>query len=277
MKHLLNFYCLLTLLLIAFPTSGQQLPEGAMPSRLLTSEKVPYNYREQLQITGLSVDLLRLMYGALPAPIELMPWPRALDTATKTPNVLIFTMAKSQQRLAQGFTFIGPVSTRYHWLYSTDAQLKGKLTLQHVIDKKLLVAGLRGGWLSAALQSQGVRLEQVGDYQQGVQMLLKQRAKFWLSTELEELAFATTQPDPLPLYPVLLIGCSANYLGLSPGSSTELQTDLRQRFDALSQHPDLSTLLTKWQLKLQQPLMYSRSTGFYLPEAGLTSCTPLPV
>lgn len=245
------------------------------PIRLLTSEKMPYNYREELQITGLSVDLLRLMYGALPATIELMPWPRAFDTATKQPNVLIFTMAKNRQRIAQGFRFIGPVSTRYHWLYSTDPHIKGQLTLAEVIAKKMLVAGLRGGWLSESLQAQGVRLERVGDYQQGMQMLLRQRATLWLSTELEERSLPAARTSEIPLYPVLLLGCSANYLALSPGSSDALLADVTQRFQQLSQQPAFTAMLARWQHKLQVPLLFTPALGFHLAEDGLATCQPL--
>ena len=50
--------------------------------RLLTSEKIPFNYVENQQISGISIDMLQLLFdGKLPAPVELMPWPRAYATA----------------------------------------------------------------------------------------------------------------------------------------------------------------------------------------------------
>ncbi|WP_337843417.1 hypothetical protein [Rheinheimera sp.] len=247
---------------------------SAVPERLLTSEKRPYNYLNHQSVTGLTIDVLHTMYPQqLPAAVELMPWPRALHTALHTPNVLLFTMGKTALRQQQGFHFIGPVSRREHWLYSAEPGFKPLLSLEQLKSRKLLIVGLRAGWLSEWLQVQGVALETVGDYEQGMQMLAKGRAQLWLSTELEEQVLRNHSPAGQKLKPVLKLGCSYNYLALSPGSSQALIEETRARFALAIRSPQLQQHRQHWQQELGLALGLSPSAGFYLADEGEAKCT----
>lgn len=242
--------------------------------RLITSEKMPFNYVRDGQVDGLTVDLLKLMLPAETlADIELMPWPRALDTALKHKNVLLFTMGQTAERQRQGFQFIGPVSRRFHILYALNDQVPPIQSLADLKKHRLVVAGLRAGWLSDTLQAAGVQMEQVGDYQQGMQMLMKGRAQLWLSTDLEEPVLQQGKAG-LALTPRWQLFCSENFIGLSPGSDAALATLLQQRFEQAIRSPAGQALVAKWQPQIDRPLQLSPRTGFMLDNPALRACQP---
>jgi len=243
--------------------------------RILTSEKMPFNYVEDQQIKGISVDLLQLLFdGQLPGPVELMPWPRAYDTALQQKNVLLFTMGKTPQRQALGFTFIGPVSRRFHALYATRADLPLVQSFADIKKHRLVVAGLRAGWLSEQFKAAGINIETVGSYQQGMEMLLKNRAQLWLSTDLEEQVLQAQHPDAPALIPVWRLLCSENYFGLSPGSDPALIAQLQQKYRQILQSDQPLALQQKWQTKLALPLEFAASAGFFLKNADILRCIP---
>lgn len=249
--------------------------QDSAPVRILTSEKMPFNYLEGQQISGLSVDLLQLLFdGKLPAPVELMPWPRAYATALEQPNVLLFTMGKTAEREALGFQYIGPVSRRFHSLYAVRSDLPRVQSFADIKKHRLVVAGLRAGWLSEQFKAAGIAIETVGNYQQGMEMLLKNRAQLWLSTDLEEQvlqAQLTTAPALTPVWRVL---CSENYFALSPSSDPALVQRLQQQYQRILRSAQVQPIRQKWQDKLALPLEFSPAAGFYLKDAELLSCKP---
>jgi len=253
----------------------QLLAAEPLQLRLLTSEKKPFNYLENQQITGISVDLLQQLFaGELPAAVELMPWPRAYDTALQQKNVLIFTMGKTAKRQALGFQFIGPVSRRFHNLYAVRTDLPRISSFADIKKHRLVVAGLRAGWLSEQFKAAGINIETVGSYQQGIDMLLKNRAQLWLSTDLEEQVLQTQHPDSPRLSPVWQLMCSENYFGLSPGSDPALVKSLQQKYQQVLRSAATQRLQQKWRQKLKLPLLFDAKAGFYLQDPQLLQCTP---
>lgn len=263
----------LALLAVLYHSSGQS--QGLTPARILTSEKMPFNYLEDKQISGLSVDLLQLLFaGKLPAPVELMPWPRAYATALAQPNVLLFTMGKTAEREALGFQYIGPVSRRFHSLYAVRSDLPPINSFSDIKKHRLVVAGLRAGWLSEQFKAAGIAIETVGSYQQGMDMLLKNRAQLWLSTDLEEQVLQAQLAAAPVLTPVWRVLCSENYFALSPGSNPALVRQLQQKYRDILHSAAPQAVRQKWQTKLALPLEFAPVAGFYLQDAELLRCKP---
>ncbi len=256
--------------------SFQLLCDTVTPLRLLSSEKIPYNYSENEQIQGISIDIVQALLPDQKVAVEteILPWPRAFEIAAKTPELLIFTMGKTAERESMGFSFIGPVSTRQHFLYSIRTDLPVIQSYQDIRRAKLVVAGLRGGWLSSSFKQQGIPVHEVGNYQQGVQMLLLDRAQLWLSTDLEAEMHLKLAQTRVQLHPVWLVRCSGNYLGLSPQTSETTRNKLQQSYKKWSSGPAPTSLLNKWQEKLGFALTFSATTGFML-QAKNTSACPL--
>lgn len=255
---------------ISFPL----LCDSATALRLLSSEKIPYNYSEHGQVRGISIDIVQALLPKqqVANETEMLPWPRAFEIATKTPELLIFTMGKTPEREQQGFRFIGPFSTRQHLLYSTRTDLPEIRSYEDIRRAKLIVAGLRGGWLSASFKQQGIPVHEVGNYQQGVQMLLLNRAQLWLSTDLEAEMHLKLAQTNVALHPVWLVRCSGNYLGLSPGTSETTRQNLQQAYEKWRSGKSPKQLQAKWQKELGFPISFSAATGFMLRAKQSSVC-----
>ncbi|RVU40440.1 transporter substrate-binding domain-containing protein [Rheinheimera riviphila] len=239
----------------------------------ISSEKRPYNFMLDGQVVGMSVDIVHaILPQQPPLPVELMPWPRAFDTALKTPEVLIFTMGKTKQRQQQGFVFIGPLSTRNHALYAFDPKLKSLQSLADVQRRRLVVVGLRGGWLSAEIRRQGVDVQEVGDYQQALQMLLHGRAHLWLSNDLEVGVHLKQAGHQQPLTLALPLRCSENFLALSPGTAKTTVTKLQQAYVNWSQGKAPAKLAQYWQQQLALPIRFYPQHGFVAGAAPAQKC-----
>lgn len=264
---------ILSVVFLILSFAGQA--DDPVPSRILTSEKMPFNYVENEQISGLTIDLVTLLFEQqLPKDIELMPWPRAYATALEQKNVLIFTMGRTPEREAAGFRYIGPVSRRFHALYAVRSDLPPIHNFADIRKHRLVVAGLRAGWLSEQFQAAGIKIDAVGNYQQGMDMLLKNRAQLWLSTDLEEQVLQAQHVDAPQLKPVWRIMCSENYLALSPGSDEVLFQHLQTKYRRLMQSTAPQTVAAKWRAKLNLPLIYRPSSGFYMDDPALLKCVP---
>lgn len=230
--------------------------------RVMSSEKMPYNFTENQQFVGLTVDVIKDLLAPLSPKIEVMPWPRAFEIAKNTPNVLLFTMGKTKQRLAQGFMYIGPVSTRQLAFYTLKDELTGLASLDEIRQKKLVIVGLRGGWSSAQLKQQGIEILEVGDYHQGILMLLRNRAQLWVSTDLEAGMHLKQTGEMAELKIALPIQCAENYLTLSPGSDPALYQQLQKQYVAWATSKKPAAIAKKWQAYLGLPLRFAKKRGF---------------
>lgn len=78
----------------------------------LTEQYYPFNYLEGETVTGISAELLRMIWkelGITSASIELMPWARAYDRIQHTPGTVLFSMARTPER-ERLFKWAGPIT-----------------------------------------------------------------------------------------------------------------------------------------------------------------------
>lgn len=78
----------------------------------LTEESPPYNYLENNQLQGLSVELLLKAsdYYLSRKDISLQPWPRAYKATLKGPNTVLFSVTRTAAR-EHLFKWVGPIRT----------------------------------------------------------------------------------------------------------------------------------------------------------------------
>jgi polar amino acid transport system substrate-binding protein len=244
--------------------------------RVISSEKLPYNFTDNNQFVGLTVDVVKDLLAPLSPKIEVMPWPRAFEIAKNTPNILLFTMGKTKQRLEQGFMYIGPVSTRQLAFYTLQDELTKLGSLDEIRQKKLVIVGLRGGWSSAQLKQQGIEILEVGDYRQGILMLLRHRAQLWISTDLESGMHLKQSGEIASLKIALPIQCAENYLALSPGSDPALYQQLQKQYAAWATSKKPAIIAKKWQANLGLPLRFEQKRGFSNSQVVHAECPLQP-
>lgn len=91
----------------------------AQSIRVITEEWPPYNFRENGNPAGLTVEMVEeiLKEADIAARFEFMPWDRAYNTALNTPNTLLFTLARDKGR-EPSFHWLLKVAVREMWFYS---------------------------------------------------------------------------------------------------------------------------------------------------------------
>lgn len=107
----------------------------------MTEDFRPYNYYENGELKGLSVDLLKLLWKELnvkPKRIELLPWARAYSILEKKGNAVLFTTARTQQRETL-FKWVCPISVGTRNVFI--AKKHRKIRLQSFEDAKKFKVG----------------------------------------------------------------------------------------------------------------------------------------
>lgn len=92
---------------------------AADPVRIVTEEFPPYNLTENGKITGFSTQVVEAVLREIdePASIQSMPWARAYGIALNTPNVMIYSIARTAKRETM-FKWVGVVAPSEWILFS---------------------------------------------------------------------------------------------------------------------------------------------------------------
>ena len=87
--------------------------------KVVTEELPPYNYIENKEIKGISTAIVRevLKRSDIDATFKIYPWPRAYKMALNLPNILIYSIAKSEQR-EKLFQWVRPIINYSVYLYA---------------------------------------------------------------------------------------------------------------------------------------------------------------
>ncbi|WP_157496967.1 substrate-binding periplasmic protein [Hahella ganghwensis] len=101
-------------LLLTLSSSGQAA-DPAASLRFITENSPPYNYVDNDQLTGSSVEILEEMFRRIGSrkrrkDIELHPWARGYRTVLNEPNTVLFSTRRSPDR-EDLFRWVGPVAT----------------------------------------------------------------------------------------------------------------------------------------------------------------------
>ncbi|MCP4159338.1 MAG: transporter substrate-binding domain-containing protein [Deltaproteobacteria bacterium] len=128
---------------------------NATEIKIYTNDSIPTNYKENGKLIGTTVDIVEEIqkYLKKDVKIEVYPWARAYALSKKEPNIVIFTAAKTQERLDYGFQYLGPVITRKHTLYMKRGDGFTINTLEDIKNQKLYAGCLLGDWRSKFLKN----------------------------------------------------------------------------------------------------------------------------
>ena len=152
------------------------------PIRIVTQSFAPLQWDNDGKPDGYVAQFIATVFERVKdkvpveaAPVEFMPWKRAMLTARSVPNVLLFSLSRTQEREDQ-FLWLGEVSPYGQFFY----QLKSNPEIAVDTVDELKGTGLRigvqdGGNLHAYLRKTGLdasgQLMPITDYRQGIEML----------------------------------------------------------------------------------------------------------
>ncbi|MDB2705647.1 transporter substrate-binding domain-containing protein [Pseudomonadota bacterium] len=128
--------------------------------RVVTEVYPPYQtIKDDGTYSGIAVEVVRAILDKadVKAKVEILPWARAYKTAQKDPNIIIFSMVKSPERLDK-FNWIGPLYRADQKTYFVALKERKDIVVNHYDDlKKYRICLDLDGWSYELLLKMGFK------------------------------------------------------------------------------------------------------------------------
>ncbi|WFS62020.1 transporter substrate-binding domain-containing protein [Pseudodesulfovibrio thermohalotolerans] len=234
------------LLLPAPALSGLGKPKALEAYTWLTEEYYPFNYTENGRLRGISVDLLRMVWGELnisPKPVESMPWARAYERVQHEAHTVLFSMARTPER-EKLFQWAGPIaSVRFVLIARKDRHIH----LETLDDLEGLTVGtLRKDVLDALLAKYQdiARIQPVVSMDQNINKLMTNRLDMVAYEETSWYKIAARYGfDPDDFETVYVLRETPVYYAFNPATPTNLVNVFQTALDRVKARPEYPALL----------------------------------
>jgi polar amino acid transport system substrate-binding protein len=195
------FICTLFLLLTSKAQSDSpslELASAKQPAltiRAYCEDFNPYSFKENGEITGLSVDLLRAIgkQANIDFKIELVPWKRYLKIVEKTPDTMLFTATRNKNR-EDRFKWVGPIDGRTQKLFKlknlSDSwnieidSTSNKAALESIHKARYPIIAVSGDASERNLQEQGYNVFSGPKPELNVKQFINERAPFIVNVDI---------------------------------------------------------------------------------------------
>lgn len=222
---------------------------------VVTEELPPYNMTVDGQLTGMSTEVVRavLEEAGLEGHFQSMPWARAYDIALNSPNVLIYSIARTPRREAL-FKWVGSLAASDWYLFSLpgrqfdlksleDARGYQIATVKQDVGEQYLIS--RGFLIGRNLQSSN-------RYEHNYEKLKAGRVDLWISNELNAhylVRQATGNPDETAVAQLAiddLGGADGLNLAFSRDTPDELVERVRQALERVRADGRYDAIARRW-------------------------------
>ncbi|MDO6687113.1 MULTISPECIES: substrate-binding periplasmic protein [unclassified Agarivorans] len=228
------------------------LASKATTINFVTENLRPFNYVEDAHLTGISVELLRLVWqemGEDPQPIKVKTWEKAYYLLQHRPNMALFLTMRSPRR-EHMFHWACPITTSDIELIALKSRA---IEIDEVgSDSKILYGAMKAGVGEQLLLYKGVEFEQISltdDLEKALRMLKRERVDVIASEPevINQTAAALGFEEELfeSVYPLgKLEGCYA----FSQGTDPEYLERFRQALSKVTATEQYQRLLDKYQM-----------------------------
>ncbi|MDQ7733503.1 transporter substrate-binding domain-containing protein [Halomonas sp. SpR1] len=216
------------------------------PLTFITEEYPPYNYLDNQQLTGVSIDLLEAIFAATDTPlsrhdVRYYPWVRGYELALSQPNTVLFSTTRTPAR-ENSFHWVGPIAQdRVALLAHQDAPIVID-ALSQAIDRDLTVAVIREDIGAQALLEAGYPerlLVPAIDNRSALNMLTRGRVDLWAYSADVATWIAESEGYPRDsLIPIHTLSESSLYFAVNQATDRRLVTLMQQALDrVLAERP----------------------------------------
>ena len=222
---------------------------------VVTEELPPYNMTLDGKLTGIGTELVEAVMAEAgeAARIQSMPWARAYDTALNSPNVLIYSIARTPQREAL-FKWVGIIAPTRWFLFSLPGT---KFELKSLDDaRKYQIATVKEDVGEQYLLQHGFEighnLQSSNKYAHNYEKLKAGRVDLWISNELNahylvRQASGNQNEFAVPQLNLGdLDGASGLYLAFSRNTPDELVERFRQALNRVHADGRYDAIAAKW-------------------------------
>jgi len=226
----------------------------AEPLHVVTEELPPYSFSRDGHIEGLSTDIVRatLEQANIDYDIEMTTWAKAYSSARFKPYTLIYSVAKTPQRLTH-FRWIGEIVSFESCLFSLQENTHPRLnTLKDALNYR--VGATFGGGGEQALINQGFELGKNlirSPSERALKTALRNGSiDFWIA--LKPTAMGESSEDKLADQPafrqhICLPPGEGLYMALSKNTPNEIGNKLIQSLQSIKASGEYQTILNRYQ------------------------------
>lgn len=203
----------------------------SIPVRVITTEFPPYSHVVDGRVVGTVTGLVRAVLDdvGIDPPIEVLPWPRAIATTLRTPNVLIYQVARTPERETE-LKWVGVAAAFDVRLF---ARADGSVPPLDAVEraKAYRVGGLLDDVKTKYLESLGIRPVIFTNEHNGVSMLLHHRIDL-MASDMAAMRYRLLESGRSPdaVTPVLRLDEVSRplYLAFSPATDDAIVARFRQ-------------------------------------------------
>jgi len=219
----------------------------------------PYNFKDDKQITGFSVDLLRAIadQAKINISIEIGPWKRFIKLVEKTPNTLLFTATRNHIR-EDRFKWFGPIDGRtqklfklkhqtYNWNLNIDSQ-SNSAALKSIHKAQYPIIAVSGDASEKSLSEQGYNVSAGPKPELNVKQFINERAPLIVNVDISMAAKLKLEGRSFSeVEPVAVFNDQYSYFYMvNKDTDTELVYRLQKALDTLKYNGVYKSIRNKW-------------------------------
>lgn len=232
------------------------LPARSAPLSILAEEWPPFVFLNAVdRPAGMAVEIVEAIQqrtGDI-APIQLQSWDDAMATMSRQPHHMMFTLGATGD-YRQRYVQLGPIMVASIQAYSLQAQARQLTALAEQQLFREPAVATAGSIAAAAAQDAGLKTYPSRDGEQGLRLLLANRARLWVEANtavgvqlrlLDQPASAVASVRTLSSLPL--------YLTFSAGTPADTIARWQQALQSMLQDGSYREIHQRW-LPLEAPV-----------------------
>jgi polar amino acid transport system substrate-binding protein len=200
------------------------------PINLLTEEYAPYNFTRNGEISGASVEQVRLIMKAIDVPynLEILPWARAFSRAETETDSCVFTTGHDDER-DRRFKWIEPLLIDKMVMVRKAGSGIDPLTIEAA--KRFTIGTQRDDFSYSFLTANGFpKIDLAADLEATLRKLLNNRIDLMMTSEK---TFETMQAEGKPVESALVLGGKRYGIACNLGVADDVVAKMQDALDRL--------------------------------------------
>jgi polar amino acid transport system substrate-binding protein len=228
--------------LVFEPSAQADPPDTLTPLVFITEEYPPYNYVDNQQLTGISIELLEAIFEETKTPlsrhdVRSYPWVRGYELALSQPNTVLFSTTRTAAR-EDHFHWVGPIAQDQVALL---AHRNAPITIDSLadaIERGLTVAVIREDIGAQALLEANYPerlIRSAIDNRSALHMLVRGRVDLWAYSADVAQWIAKSEGYPgNSLIPVHTLSESSLYFAINKATDHRLVAIMQQALERVN-------------------------------------------
>lgn len=226
---------------------GQKQPQTTDSGLLiLTEESRPYNYRDESgAIAGQSTEVVRAILARLneTAEIELVPWNEGYERTLSSPNVALYSIARTAQREAL-FSWVGPIASNEMVLYARNGSTLAIDSLEGAKRTRAIAVVRDDVRHQYLVENNATNLLVLPTGEECVQSLVRGEADLWLGgSDTASTTALSAGVDPAEIEAAYVVRKVELYIAFNNQTPESVVVEWQEALDAMKRDGTYSAIV----------------------------------